>query len=973
MVKDCYGFELLEQKEIKEYRTVARLYRHNKSGAQVLSLCNDDENKVFGITFRTPPSDSTGVAHILEHSVLCGSRKYPVKEPFVELLKGSLQTFLNAFTYPDKTCYPVASQNLKDFHNLIDVYLDAVFHPLLDPFIFKQEGWHIEAENEHGPFKFKGVVYNEMKGAYSSPDNLLSTYSLQSLFPDNPYSLDSGGHPKEIPNLTYEQFKAFHEKYYHPSNARIYFYGDDDEDTRLRLLNEYLKDFDPIQADSLINPQSPFDKPRTIRKSYVVDENSDDPKAMVTCNWVLGDTWDVEKNFSFRILEYILLGMPGSPLRKALIESALGEDIAGGGLGTELRQIYFSTGLKGVKQGNEDHVVSLINRTLGELWENGIDPGTVEAAINTIEFRFRENNPGHFPRGLVLMLRSLTTWLYDKNPLALLRFEEPLARIKQTLRHNPRYFEDLIQKALLTNPHHTVLFLDPDPHLKRKEEQEEKERVSAFCASLTPEQTRALVKETLELKSRQQTPDPPEALARLPRLRLEDLDRKNKLIPLAEQEVAGTKTLFHDLFTNGIVYLDLGFDLHTIPEELLPYVPLFGRALVEMGTEKENYVSLGQRISQKTGGIHSECFSSPLKDKSGCTAWLFLRSKAMAKQASDLVKILSDMLLFPGLDNQKRFAEMVLEEKARTEQRLIPSGHQMVNLRLRSHFGEAYWLAEKIDGISYLFFLRDLSSIIQKNWPQVLDKLCRLRELLFNRNNMIVNVTLDQVNFSTFNQVLGALLDQLPAKTSKIAQWDPVPPGPQNEGLVIPSQVNYVGKGGRLYDHGYEFHGSALVVARYLRTSWLWDQVRVQGGAYGAFSIFDRLSGVMTFVSYRDPNLRTTLQAFDGSAQFLRKNKIPREELTKAIIGTIGDLDTHMLPDAKGFVSMLRYLYGDTNEARQQIREEILDTRPEHFLSFAETLDQMIEKSFVKVMGSGSAIEEANKIHPGWLEVIKLL
>jgi len=375
----------------------------------VLSLSNDDDNKVFGITFRTPPTDSTGVAHILEHSVLCGSRKYPVKEPFVELLKGSLQTFLNAFTYPDRTCYPVASQNLQDFYNLIDVYLDAVFYPLLDPFIFKQEGWHVEAETQDGPFHFKGVVYNEMKGAYSSPDNVLSEYSLQSLFPDNPYGFDSGGNPREIPNLTYEQFKAFHETYYHPSNARIYFYGDDDPEARLRILQGYLDAFEPIQVDSQVKVQPPFKEPRRMERGYMVDEGTPNPKAMITCNWVLGETAETQKNFSLRILEYILLGMPGSPLRKALIESGLGEDLAGEGLGTELRQIYFSTGLKGIDVINQERVEGLIWETLEKLATKGIDPKTVEAALNTIEFRLRENNTGNFPRGLVLMLRALST------------------------------------------------------------------------------------------------------------------------------------------------------------------------------------------------------------------------------------------------------------------------------------------------------------------------------------------------------------------------------------------------------------------------------------------------------------------------------------------------------------------------------------------------------------------------------------
>ncbi len=969
-----HGFQLLAQKEVQEYRAEARLYRHLKTGAQLLSLINDDENKVFGITFRTPPSDSTGVAHILEHCVLCGSRKYPVKEPFVELLKGSLQTFLNAFTYPDKTCYPVASQNLQDFYNLIDVYLDAVFYPLLDPFVFKQEGWHIEAEGPQGPFYFTGVVYNEMKGAYSSPDSVLSEYSLQSLFPDSPYGFDSGGNPKEIPNLTYEQFKAFHEKYYHPSNSRIYFYGDDDPETRLKIMDQYLRDFDPLEVDSHVGLQPPFSRPKVLERPYLVGGEVDSPKAMVTCNWIVGRTEDVVRNYSLRILEYILLGMPGSPLRKALIDSGLGEDLAGDGLGAELRQIYFSTGLKGVKEQDLGSVPQLVKDTLKQLADQGIDPKTVEAGLNTIEFRLRENNPGRFPRGLVLMLRALTTWLYDHDPFAMLCFEEPLGEIRRRVEKGHGHFESLIAEGLIENPHHTVLYLKPDPGLRRREEEEEKSRVERFCASLDPEALQGLVHEALELKRRQQSPDPPEALAKLPTLKLQDLDRLNKVIPLDVEQVDSTRLLFHDLFTTGIIYLELGFDLHRVPQDLLPLVPLFGRGLVELGTEKEDYVSLGQRISQKTGGIHAEAFTSPMLGGQGSAAWLFLRAKAMVKHAEELMELLSDLILLPRLANKERFIQMVLEEKAREEHDLVPSGHQVVNTRLRSHFGEAFWLAEKLGGISYLFFLRELASKVQESWPEVHDSLVRLKQALFVRDAMVVNVTLDQKNFHEFRPLIAELIDKLPTAERQAAEtWDPKPPGAPYEGLCIPSQVNYVGKAANLYQFGYRFHGSALVISRYLRTSWLWDKIRVQGGAYGAFSLFDRLSGVVSFLSYRDPNLEATVEAFDQAANFLQGTEIPPQELTKAIIGAIGDLDRHMLPDAKGRASMLRYLCGDSDEARQKMRDEILATEPKHFKAFGEALGKMADQGIVKVLGSPEAIEEANRRRLGWLNVLKVL
>ena len=968
-----HGFQLLKEEEIRELKTLAKVFRHSKTGAQLLSLTADDENKVFGIAFRTPPPDSTGVAHILEHSVLCGSRKYPLKEPFVELLKGSLQTFLNAFTYPDKTCYPVASQNHRDFYNLIDVYLDAVFYPRITNAIFQQEGWHFELENAEDPLSYKGVVFNEMKGAYSSPDNLLSEYSLQSLFPENAYGVSSGGDPKQIPNLTYEQFHAFHKRYYHPSNARIYFYGDDDPEERLKLVNEYLKDFEPIKIDSEIRLQPPFKEPRRrVRPFMVGDEMGTGPKGMVTLNWMLTETTDVETNFALHILEYILLGMPGSPLRKALIDSGLGEDIAGEGLGSELRQIYFSTGLKGIEAKNADMLETLVLETLSKLARSGIDPNTKEAALNTIEFRLRENNTGHFPRGLLLMLRSLTTWLYDSDPLALLAFEGPIETIKSRVRIEPAFFEKMIDRMFISNPHRTTLILEPDKNLREREEADEKDRLAKARSAMIQRELEEVIDNTRELKRLQGTPDPPDALAAIPVLRLEDLDKKNRRIPLTFPERPGIKTLFHDLFTNGITYLDLGFNLRCLPAEYLSYVPLFGRALVEIGTQKEDFVTMTQRISRKTGGIRPQSFTSETRDGKGSAAYLFLRGKAMSGQVEDLIHILQDMLLTVRWDNRDRFRQMVMEEKARVEQKLIPAGHQMVSLRLRAHFSKAHWAAEQMSGISYLFFVRELAKAVDKDWPGVLAVLERMHKILLNRRTMISNITTDQQGWSRLQTHLNGLIEALPEGSMSEPDW-PSGGNPLFEGMTIPSQVNYVGKGADLYHLGYRFHGSALVITRYLRNAWLWDQVRVQGGAYGAFCVLDRFSGALTFASYRDPNLLQTLQTFDRSARFLEEMTLSDEELTKSIIGAIGDLDSHMLPDAKGFISLARHLTGDTEADRQQMRDEILGTTAADFKAMARMIQKVEKKGIVKVLGSPTAIEDAARERPGWLNIIKVL
>lgn len=966
-----HGFARIGETDIPEINTKARLYRHVKTGARLLSLENDDENKVFGVSFRTPPKDATGVAHILEHSVLCGSKKYPVKEPFVELLKGSLQTFLNAFTYPDKTCYPVASQNLKDFYNLVDVYLDAVFQPLITPLIFQQEGWHYELEKPEDPLTIKGVVYNEMKGAYSSPDRLLVEYSQHAIFPDTPYGVDSGGDPRRIPELTYEAFKAFHADHYHPSNAWFFFYGDDDPEKRLAVVGEAIRRFQALKASTEIADQPPFAEPRRVVYPYAVGAE-ESPKAMVTVNWLLTPTEPPERNVALHILSYILLGMPGSPLRKALIDSGLGEDLAGVGLEGELQRMYFSTGLKGIAEENAERVEALILDTLRDLAEDGISPQTVEAAVNTVEFRLRENNTGNYPRGLALMLRSLTTWLYDGDPLSLLAFEKPLEAVKRRAQPGSGYFEALIRGHFLENPHRVTVLLKPDLELEARWNAEERRRLEAIKATMSPEEVQKVIETTREIRKMQETPDPPEALAALPRLHLSDIDRRNKTIPLDLSTRAGVPFLFHDLFTNGILYLDLGFDLRALPGDLLPYVGLFGRALVEMGTETEDYVGLSQRISQKTGGIRPQVHTATLKDGETGAGWLFLRGKAMVSKADDLLEILRDVLLTVRLDHRERFRQMVLESKARMEQRVIPEGHRLVMLRLMAPFGSADWAAEKMKGVSYLAFLRDLARKVDSEWDGVHRSLEAVRTHLIGCGRMVVNVTLDGDSWASLASKMDAFLGALPEGDGGRSGWRPEV-FPLHEGLVVPTQVNYVGKGFNLYRTGYRFHGSALVASHFLRTAWLWDRIRVQGGAYGAFSRLDRFSGDFAMVSYRDPHVVKTLKVFDETAAFLKNLSLNQEEITKSVIGVIGDMDRYMLPDAKGFTSMIRHLTGDDEDTRQRMREEILETSLQDLRRFGDALGEFADRGRVAVLGAASAVEEARPVCGDGFQVTRLL
>jgi Zn-dependent M16 (insulinase) family peptidase len=956
------SFTLVKEQQIHEINSLVQLYEHKRTGARLLSVINDDENKVFSINFRTTPKDSTGVAHILEHSVLNGSEKYPVKEPFVELLKGSLATFVNAFTFPDKTCYPVASQNEKDFYNLIDVYMDAVLHPLISEQTLMQEGWHYEINDPSEPLTYKGVVFNEMKGAYSSPDNYLAKVIIESLFPKHTYGVDSGGDPAEITNLTYENFRAFWETYYHPSNSFIFFYGNDDPDKRLKLMEGYLKSFKKKKVKSVVPLAKPFKKPKKVEYSYSASEGEDlDKKHFLTVNWKLPDASDPVQALSFRILAHAIIGTPASPLKKALTDSGLGEDLAGLGLESDLREMIFSTGLKGTKARNAKKIETLIFDSLQKLVNEGIDPDTIAASINTLEFAMRENNTGGFPRGIALMLRSLTTWLYDDDAFKLLAFEAPLADIKNHLANDSRYFEKMIQTHLLDNVHRTVIRLKPDTELAQRLEAEEKSRLDAARETMSEADIRRHIENTEKLKERQETPDNPEALETLPVLDLKDLDKKARTLPIEVIQVQDSKVLYHDIFTNGIVYLDLAFDLRAMPTELLPLTEVFARALFEVGTETEDYVKLSQRIGKSTGGIYGSSVSLTTQTSREALGMLMVRGKSTMHQANEMLSILRDILLTVKFDNKERLKQIVLEEKAGLESGLAPAGHRFANTRLRAQFGGAGWVNDQTKGIGYLFALRELATEIDKKWANVLKKLETMREALINSKTLTVNVTVDAANWKNFQPHLENFIFAMPVKDIQLANFN-VQPDLKKEGLAIPAQVNYVAKGANLYEHGYEFDGSSQVIIGYLGMTHLWEKIRVQGGAYGAFAQFDDSTGVFTYLSYRDPNIADTIKNYDSAASFLKgldASRLSDNELKKAIISAIGDLDSYQLPDAKGYTSMMRYFTGRTDEMRQKLRDEVLSTNGEDFLAFGEVLEKVVNSDAVVVLGAQPALESS--------------
>ncbi|MFN8596539.1 MAG: insulinase family protein, partial [Anaerolineae bacterium] len=695
-----------------------------------------------------------------------------------------------------------------------------------------------------------------------------------------------------------------------------------------------------------------------------------DAKAHLTVNWLLPEGTDIEVNLSLSLLSHILLATPASPLKKALIDSGLGEDVVGG-FEDHLRQTTFSAGLKGIRLDQTAQVETLILDTLTRLAKDGLDSATIAASLNTIEFRLRELNTGSFPRGLALMLEALTSWLYDHDPIAPLAFETPLNAVKVKANAG-RYFESLIEKYLLSNPHRGTVILRPDPEAGKRRDAVEQARLAQVKAALSDSELSGIIDTTRELKRRQETPDTPEALATIPSLALSDIDRESKAIPIERTQAAEVPVFYHDLFTNGIVYLDLGFDLHQLPQELLPFAGVFGRLLLEMGTAHEDFVALTQRIGRSTGGIRPSSLTTTIRGTDRSAAWLFLRGKAVASSASALLDIFKDVLLTARLDERERFKQIVLEEKANLEAGLVRGGHQVVNRRLRARFNEANWLSEQMNGIAQLFFLRTLADSIEHEWPAVQQKLEAVRAALINRAGMLANVTLDAQNWAAFKPQLDQFVTALPARARDTVTWAR-DVWTRPEGLTIPAQVNYVGKGADLFRLGYKLHGSVQVINNYLSTTWLWDKVRVQGGAYGGFCSFDIHSGVYTFLSYRDPNLLATLDNYDATAKFLRDLDLSDTERTKAIIGTIGELDAYQLPDAKGWTSMIRELIGYSQAHRQQFRNEVLATTAQDFKAFAEVLNNVARYGDVVVLGSNDALEQANTQRDNWLDVKKIL
>ncbi len=952
-----HGFKCTHQESIKELNTLALQFEHEKTGAELLVMENDDDNKVFSVTFRTPPANDRGVAHILEHSVLCGSRKYPVKEPFVELMKGSLQTFLNAMTFPDKTMYPVASRNQKDLYNLMNVYLDAVFHPRITRQTFMQEGWHYELEDPDGTVSYKGVVFNEMKGVFSSPESVLDRYLAQSLFPKTTYGYESGGDPLAIPELTYEEFKEFHRRYYHPSNSRIFLYGDGDTAGYLKFLHEeYLSGFDRMEVDSEVGIQRRFSKPKWKEMPYPVSrDESLEKKTFVVVGLKLDKSTDYEHCLTTEILSHILLGTAGSPLRKALMESNLGSEVIGGGFDDNRVETLFAVGMKGADKEDARKIVDLIFNTLEDLAENGIDENQVLASVNTIDFKLREANFGGFPKGIVYNIQMLGSWLYGANPLSHLKYDRLMKKIKKKSGH----FEKLIRKYLLNNKHRSVVVLVPKLGLAEKQEAKVRKQLRQMKASLAEPEIHKLVETTNTLQEMQMEPDPPEALATLPRLTLEDVNKEAPQYPCEIKNGKGPKTLFHDLFTNKIAYTQMCFNLETVPQDQIQYLPLLGRLVLGMGTNKRDYVEMGQQIGIRTGGISSSDFSIvPVGDRNRIISYLNFNGTALMERVDDLFDLFEELLGERNFGNHKRLVEIIRSAKANMEASIVPHGNHYVMSRLQSYHSRLGRYDELLEGVTYFRFLEDLLERVEKNPQEVADCFREVADRVFTRSNLLANITCTGKEYKKVEPRLRGVADVLPDVSHPVAELE-FGPVDLNEAFVTASPVQYVGKAINLYDHGFEFSGKFDVLKALLRTVYLWDRVRVKGGAYGSSLSFDLYTGDLTLVSYRDPNLVETLSVYDEIADFLNQLEMPADELEKIIIGTAGKLDPPLTSDRKGSIAKIEHLTGLTQEFKQRRVEELLSTRLDDVREYAGWFEKVRDQGTVCALGNEGKIKKS--------------
>ncbi len=959
------SYEFLFEEKLEDLNGIGKVIKHKKTGARVAIIANDDNNKVFSIGFRTPPTNSTGVAHIIEHSVLCGSKNFPAKDPFVELAKGSLNTFLNAMTYPDKTVYPIASMNDQDFKNLMHVYMDAVLYPNIyqRKEIFLQEGWHYELENEEADLTYNGVVYNEMKGAFSSPESQLYRLIQNSLFPDTTYGVESGGDPDFIPELTYEEFINFHKTYYHPSNSYIYLYGDMDFTERLNWLDkEYLNQYDPLEVDSCVKMQKGFQETREIKAFYSLsEEESAANNTYLGYNTVVGNSLDKELGLTFQILDYVLLQAPGAPIKQALLDAGIGRDILGG-YEDEILQPTFTIIAKNSEEDKKEQLVTIVNEVLTDLVTNKIDEKSLRAAINFYEFKYREADFGQFPKGLLYGLRAMSSWLYDDNkPFLHLKDSNGYSFLKDKI--GTGYYEKIIKEYLLDNTHKSVVILGPQIGLGAVKEEALKKKLAEYKAALSKEEIQKIILETAELKRFQETPSTKEELEMIPLLTREDIKKEIEPLYNKEKIVDGVKVIHHDVYTNKIAYLRLLFHIKDVPKDLLPYASLLSFVIGYIDTEHYTYLDLSNEINIHTGGILTNVRSFSVKGSLDLYYPVFeFTTKVLYDKLEESFRLIEEMLYHTKFDDVKRLKEIIDEIKSKLQMNFNRSGHSVAVDRAMSYYSAHGLFKEITTGISLYKFVEDLSDNFLEKAETVIAKFRELMQMIFTKENLLVSITSDEEGFQRFTEKLADFNGKLPAKAdSKLfMNYDTSALKPErlNEGFKTAMQVQYVARAGNFLKAGIEYTGALKVLKTILSYDYLWINVRVKGGAYGCMCGFSGVDGDAYFTSYRDPNLRETNQVYERAIDYVKNFTADERDITKYIIGTFSTLDTPLTPQSQGKRSLSMYLGKVTEEDLQKERDQVLNVTVQDIRELYKVIKALIDADNICVIGNEEKINE---------------
>ena len=961
-MKNYKGYETIEEREIAELNTKGTILRHEKTGARVILMENDEENKVFYIGFRTPPVDSTGSPHIVEHTVLCGSERFPVKDPFIELAKGSLNTFLNAMTYPDKTVYPVASCNDKDFQNLMHVYLDAVFYPNIykEEKIFRQEGWHYEMESPEDELTLNGVVYNEMKGAFSSPDDVLEREILNALFPDTSYSFESGGDPEVIPELTYEKFLDFHRRYYHPSNSYIYLYGNMDMAEKLDFLDrEYLSKFDHLAVESEIGVQKPFEQVREIRKSYPISEGeSEEGNTYLSISKAVGSSLDPELYIAFQILDYALCSAPGAPLKQALIEAGIGTDVYSI-FDEGIRQTYFSVIAKNADLQQKQEFLDTYRQILTKLAKKGLDKKSLYAGLNYFEFKHREADFGSYPKGLMYGLQMLDSWLYDdKKPFIHVEANETFAVLKKKIEEG--YFEELIQKYLLDNEHGCIVVLTPEKGLNAKRDKALAEKLQAYKETLSAQEITRIVEETKALKAYQEEGDTPEALSCIPHLTREDIKKEAEGYVNDLRHEAGVPVLYHEVFTNGIGYLRLSFDCSHVPEELFPYLGLLKNMMGLVDTESYSYGELFHEMHIQTGGMAGVTNTYSRADLSDYKVRFDVKAKVLFDKLPEAFRLALIMMTETKWSDHKRLKELLEEIKSKMQSAMLSGGHTVCAMRAMSYISEAAASNEQIGGITQYRLVADLAEHFEEKKEELSINMNRLVRILFRPENLLVDYTASKEGYEKLPELVAQFKENL-----YVGECDAAPekyrPATEkkNEGFLTASQVQYVCRAGNFITKGLPYTGALRVLRVMMGYDYLWNNVRVKGGAYGCMCSFGK-SGESYFVSYRDPNLEKTVAVYEAAADYVENWQGDEEELTQYLIGAISDLDTPKTPQDIGTFSLGGYLTGLDEAELQKERDEILSVDAVSIHALAKHIRAFMSDDCLCVLGREEKIKEAD-------------